>query len=82
MEAGTLLLRTLIGLTGALAAGIVLGAGVPIVAPLHGDSMEARIASAVLAALVAARGPEAREEAAPELVAATAAPAAPLHAAL
>jgi phosphotransacetylase len=61
MEAASLVLRTLTGLTSSLAAGLVLGARVPIIAPLRRDSMEVRMASCVLAALVAAtlpRGPE------------------------
>lgn len=52
MEAAVMVLRTLTGLTGGLAAGIVLGAKVPIVAPARSDSMETRMASCVLAALV------------------------------
>ena len=35
-------------------AGVVLGASVPIVAPVRTDSMEVRMASCVLASLVAA----------------------------
>jgi phosphate acetyltransferase len=54
MEAASMVLRTLTALTGGLAAGIVLGAKVPIVAPSRGDSMEVRMASCVLASLVAA----------------------------
>ncbi len=54
MESGALLLRTLTALTGGLAAGLVLGADLPIVAPARTDSMEARIASCMLAALFAA----------------------------
>ena len=52
MEAASLLLRALTGLTGGLAAGIVLGARVPIVVPLRTDSMEVRMASSVLASLL------------------------------
>lgn len=55
MEAGLLVLRTLTSLTSGLAAGLVLGARVPIVAPAAADSMEVRMASCVLAALVVAR---------------------------
>jgi phosphate acetyltransferase len=51
MEAAIMVLRTLTGLTGGLAAGIVLGARVPIVAPARSDSMETRMASCVLASL-------------------------------
>ena len=54
MEAASLLLRTLTGLTGGLAAGIVLGARIPIVVPARTDSMEVRMASCVLASLLVA----------------------------
>jgi len=54
MEAGLLVLRTLTSLTSGFAAGIVLGASVPIVTPMRADSMEVRMASCVLASLVAA----------------------------
>jgi phosphate acetyltransferase len=53
LEAGALMLRTLTGMFGALAAGIVLGAKVPIVLAARGDSMEIRMAGCVLASLVA-----------------------------
>jgi phosphate acetyltransferase len=53
LEAGALMLRTLTGMFGALAAGIVLGAKVPIVLGARGDSMEIRMAGCVLASLVA-----------------------------
>jgi phosphotransacetylase len=53
MESGLLVLRTLTSLTSGLAAGLVLGASVPIVAPVRADSMEIRMASCVLAALMA-----------------------------
>jgi phosphotransacetylase len=56
MEAASLVVRTLTGLTGGLAAGLVLGAAVPIVAPARGDSLEVRMASCVLATLVVAAG--------------------------
>lgn len=52
MEAASMVLRTLTGLTGGLAAGIVLGAKVPIVVPTRIDSMEVRMASCVLASLM------------------------------
>lgn len=64
MEAGALVLRTLTGLTSSLAAGVVLGARVPIVAPMKRDSMEVRMASCVLASLVAGAGPKSAERAA------------------
>ena len=52
MEAASLVVRTFTGLTGGLAAGIVLGATIPIVIPARTDSMELRMASCVLASLV------------------------------
>ena len=55
MEAALMVLRTLLGVTRGLAAGLALGARVPIVVPARGDSIEARMASCVLASLVAAR---------------------------
>jgi phosphate acetyltransferase len=65
MEAGLLVLRTLTSLTSGFAAGIVLGARLPIVAPVRTDTMEVRMASCVLAALVAAAnaGPAGRSAA-------------------
>lgn len=54
MEAASLVLRTLTGLTGGLAAGIVLGARVPIVLPARTDTMEVRMASCVLASVLVA----------------------------
>lgn len=72
MEAASLVLRTLTSITGGLAAGLVLGARVPIVAPVRSDTMETRMASCVLASLLAAargrstatRAPSAAAEAA------------------
>ena len=55
MEAALMVLKTLVAVTHAMAAGIVLGAKVPIVVPARADSMEVRVASCVLASLVAAR---------------------------
>jgi phosphate acetyltransferase len=52
MEAATMVLRTLTALTGGLAAGLVLGARVPVVAPARTDPMEVRMASCVLATAV------------------------------
>jgi phosphate acetyltransferase len=52
MESAVMLVRTLTGLTGGLAAGLVLGASVPIVVPGPHDPIETRIASCVLAALM------------------------------
>lgn len=62
MESGALLLRTLTGLTGGLAAGLVLGADLPIVAPARTDTLEARMASCVLASLLAAHLAQARRD--------------------
>jgi len=55
MEAALLVLKTLTAITHGLAAGLVLGAKVPIVVPARTDSMESRMASCVLALLVAGR---------------------------
>jgi phosphotransacetylase len=52
MEAAIILLRTLTALTQGLAAGVVLGARVPIVLNGRGDTLEARTASCVLALLL------------------------------
>jgi phosphate acetyltransferase len=54
MESALMVMRTLLAF-GGLAAGIVLGARIPIVAPTRHDSMEVRMASCVLATLLAAR---------------------------
>jgi hypothetical protein len=48
-----MVLRTLCGLTVALAAGVVLGARVPIVLGTQFDPMEVRMAGCVLASLAA-----------------------------
>jgi len=53
LESGAILLRTLTGAFGALAAGIVLGAKIPVVLPSRGESMEVRMASCMLASVVA-----------------------------
>ena len=53
LESGSILLRALTGAFGALAAGVALGAKVPIVLPARGESMEVRMASCVLASVVA-----------------------------
>jgi phosphotransacetylase len=52
MEAASIVVRTLTGVTGGLAAGIVLGATIPIVILSRTDSMEVRMASCVLASLL------------------------------
>ena len=54
MESAIILLRTLTGLTQGLAAGLVLGARVPIVLPARRDTLEARMAACVLASLMSA----------------------------
>jgi phosphotransacetylase len=61
METAAILCRTLTAVTGAFAAGLVLGARVPILTPSRGDSLEVRIASCVLAALYAVSRRAARE---------------------
>ncbi|PTM40648.1 bifunctional enoyl-CoA hydratase/phosphate acetyltransferase [Bosea sp. 124] len=55
LEAGNMLAKQLIYFAGADAAGLVLGARVPIVLTSRSDSLKTRIASAALAKLVAAR---------------------------
>ena len=53
MESAVMVVRTLCGVTGALAAGLVLGARVPIVIASRGETMESRMAACVLASLAA-----------------------------
>jgi len=53
LESGALMLRTLTGLFGALAAGVAIGARVPIVLSGRSDSIEVRMAGCVLASLIA-----------------------------
>jgi phosphotransacetylase len=53
METALMVLRTLTVITRGLAAGLVLGAKVPIVVTGRHESMESRMASCVLASLVA-----------------------------
>ncbi|MEO8485901.1 MAG: bifunctional enoyl-CoA hydratase/phosphate acetyltransferase [Betaproteobacteria bacterium] len=53
MEAAVMVVRTLCGATGALAAGLVLGAQLPIVLVARGEPLESRMASCVLASLIA-----------------------------
>ncbi len=53
LESGAMMLQMLTAMFGALAAGLVLGAKVPIVLSGRGDTMEVRMASCVLASLVA-----------------------------
>jgi phosphate acetyltransferase len=54
LEAGNMLAKSLTFLAGATAAGIVLGARVPIILTSRADSLTTRIASCAIAALVAA----------------------------
>jgi len=63
MESGLMVLRTMLALSSGLAAGIVLGARIPIVAPMRNDSMEVRMASCVLASLVARASEPSRSQA-------------------
>jgi len=51
MESAALMLRTMTALTGGFAAGVVIGARLPLVLPTRMESMEARMASCVLASL-------------------------------
>ena len=60
LEAGNMLAKQLIHLAGATAAGLVLGAHVPIVLTSRADPLTARIASAALAKLAAALRPARR----------------------
>jgi phosphotransacetylase len=53
LESGAMMLQMLTAMFGALAAGVVLGARVPIVLASRSDTMEVRMASCVLASLVA-----------------------------
>ncbi|GLK69253.1 bifunctional enoyl-CoA hydratase/phosphate acetyltransferase [Hansschlegelia plantiphila] len=55
LEAGNMLAKQLIYFAGADAAGLVLGARVPIILTSRSDSLKVRIASAALAKLVASR---------------------------
>jgi phosphate acetyltransferase len=53
LESGAMMLQMLTAMFSALAAGVVLGARVPIVLASRSDTMEVRMASCVLASLVA-----------------------------
>jgi len=59
MESALMVLRTLQALSSGLAAGVVLGARIPIVVPTRYDTMEVRMASCVLASLLVASDAEA-----------------------
>jgi phosphotransacetylase len=65
LESGAILLRTLIGAFGALAAGVALGAKVPVVLPARGESLEVRMAACVLACVVAQGPPPAPAQSKP-----------------
>ena len=65
LEAGNMLAKSLSFLAGADAAGIVLGARVPIILTSRADSLIARIASCAVASLVAAAH---RRSAAPVII--------------
>ncbi len=65
LEAGNMLAKSLTFLAGADAAGIVLGARVPIILTSRADSVTTRLASCAVAVLVA----KARRESAPKSVA-------------
>jgi len=60
LEAGNMLAKSLSFLAGADAAGIVLGARVPIILTSRADSIITRLASCAVAALVASKGREDR----------------------
>lgn len=63
MESSLMVLRTMLAMGGGLAAGIVLGARVPIVMPARADSLEVRMASCVLASLLVAAARDSAPEA-------------------
>ena len=54
LEAAVMLSRSLVAVGRGLACGVVLGAKLPIVVPAHGESIETRMASCVIASLAAA----------------------------
>jgi phosphate acetyltransferase len=56
LEAGNMLAKQLIYLAGADAAGLVLGARVPIILTSRSDALKVRLASAAIAKLMAERG--------------------------
>ncbi len=53
LESGAIMMQMLTALFGALAAGVVLGTKIPVVLASRSDTMEVRMASCVLASLVA-----------------------------
>lgn len=58
LEAGNMLAKQLMYFAGADAAGLVLGARIPIILTSRADSLRVRLASAALAKLVAAHHPQ------------------------
>jgi phosphate acetyltransferase len=56
MESALMVVRTMLAMGGGLAAGLVLGARVPIVMPTRTESLEVRMASCVLASLMMPSG--------------------------
>jgi phosphate acetyltransferase len=63
LESGNMLAKQLMYLANADAAGLVLGARVPIILTSRADSLRVRLASAALARLVAARRASAKASA-------------------
>jgi phosphate acetyltransferase len=61
LEAGNMLAKSLSFLAGADAAGIVLGARVPIILTSRADSLQSRLASCAIASLVASKRREAAQ---------------------
>jgi phosphate acetyltransferase len=59
LDAGNLLAKQLMYLADADAAGVVLGARIPIILTSRSDSMRVRLASAALAKLMAQKPPQA-----------------------
>jgi phosphate acetyltransferase len=53
LEAGNMLAKSLTFMAGASAAGIVLGARVPVILTSRADTVQARLASCAVAVLVA-----------------------------
>jgi phosphate acetyltransferase len=66
LEAGNMLAKQLIFMSGADAAGIVLGARIPIILTSRADNLRTRLASAAVAVLIA----HARRQAVPKAIAA------------
>ncbi|HSW22590.1 MAG TPA: phosphate acyltransferase, partial [Burkholderiaceae bacterium] len=65
LEAGNMLAKSLTFMAGADAAGIVLGARVPIILTSRADSVSARLASCAVAALIVQAQRERPEKVAP-----------------